>query len=101
MVNLFAQGLADNENVLQKQMAETFTPPTMEDVTATASTYAPYNASADNSGIYQLLTQYLPLLNNITDQKVVLEGDADGIFRVVRTEANRFAKSTGYSPFPA
>lgn len=101
MVNLFAQGLADNENVLQKQMAETFTPPTMEDVTATASTYAPYNATANDNGIYQLLAQYLPLLNGITDQKVVLEGDADGIFRVVRTEANRFAKSTGYSPFPA
>ena len=101
MVNLFAQGLADNENVLQKQMAETFTPPAMEDVTANASSYAPYNASADNSGIYQLLAQYLPLLNSIGNTNVVLEGDADGIFRVVRTEANRFAKSTGYSPFPA
>lgn len=101
MVNLFVQGLADNENVLQKQMAETFTPPTMEDVTATASTYAPYNATANDSGIYQLLAQYLPLLNNDRNVNVVLEGDADGIFRTVRTEANRFAKSTGYSPFPA
>lgn len=101
MVNLFAQGLADNENVLQKQMAETFTPPTMEDVTATASTYAPYNATANDNGIYQLLAQYLPLLNNDRNVNVVLEGDADGIFRTVRTEANRFAKSTGYSPFPA
>lgn len=101
MVNLFAQGLADNENVLQKQMAETFTPPTMEDMTATASTYAPYNATANDSGIYQLLAQYLPLLNSDRNVNVVLEGDADGIFRTVRTEANRFAKSTGYSPFPA
>lgn len=101
MVNLFAQGLADNENVLQKQMVETFTPPTMEDVTTTASTYAPYNATANDNGIYQLLAQYLPLLNNDRNVNVVLEGDADGIFRTVRTEANRFAKSTGYSPFPA
>ena len=101
MVNLFAQGLADNENVLQKQMAETFTPPTMEDVTANASSYAPYNATANDNGIYQLLAQYLPLLNSDRNVNVVLEGDADGIFRTVRTEANRFAKSTGYSPFPA
>mgnify|MGYP002515400417 CR=1 FL=1 len=101
MVKLFAKGLDDSENILKDQMTETFTPPLMEDVTATASTYAPYNATANDNGIYQLLAQYLPLLNGIADQKVVLEGDADGIFRVVRTEANRFAKSTGYSPFPA
>ena len=30
---------------------------------------------------------------------VYLEPDAAGIFRVVRTEANRFARATGYSPF--
>ena len=101
MVKLFAKGLDDSENILKDQMTETFTPPLMEDVTATASTYAPYNATANDNGIYQLLAQYLPLLNNDRNVNVVLEGDADGIFRVVRTEANRFAKSTGYSPFPA
>ena len=101
MVKLFAKGLDDSENILKDQMAETFTPPTMEDVTATASTYAPYNATANDNGIYQLLAQYLPLLNSDRNVNVVLEGDADGIFRTVRTEANRFAKSTGYSPFPA
>ena len=101
MVNLFAKGLADNENVIKEQMAETFTPPALEDTTANASTYAPYNAGMDSSGIYQLLAQYLPLLGNEKNVNVVLEGDADGLFRTVRTEANRFAKSTGYSPFPA
>lgn len=30
---------------------------------------------------------------------VYLEPDAAGIFRVVRTEANRFTRATGYSPF--
>lgn len=101
MVKLFAKGLDDSENILKDQMTETFTPPLMEDVTANASSYAPYNATANDSGIYQLLAQYLPLLNNDRNVNVVLEGDADGIFRTVRTEANRFAKSTGYSPFPA
>lgn len=101
MVKLFAKGLDDSENILKDQMTETFTPPLMEDVTANASSYAPYNATANDSGIYQLLAQYLPLLNSDRNVNVVLEGDADGIFRTVRTEANRFAKSTGYSPFPA
>lgn len=101
MVKLFAKGLDDSENILKDQMTETFTPPLMEDVTANASSYAPYSATTNDNGIYQLLAQYLPLLNNDRNVNVVLEGDADGIFRTVRTEANRFAKSTGYSPFPA
>lgn len=101
MVNLFAKGLEDSESVLQKQMAETFTPPTLTDDTANSASYAPYNAGVDASGIYQLLAQYLPLLGQETNVNVSLEGDADGLFRTIRNEASRFAKSTGYSPFPA
>lgn len=101
MVNLFAKGLEDSESVLQKQMAETFTPPTLTEDTANSASYAPYNTGVDASGIYQLLAQYLPLLGQETNVNVSLEGDADGLFRTIRNEASRFAKSTGYSPFPA
>lgn len=100
MVNLFAKGLEDSESVLQKQMAETFTPPTFAEDTANLANYAPYNTGIDASGIYQLLAQYLPLLGQETNVNVSLEGDADGLFRTIRNEASRFAKSTGYSPFP-
>ena len=98
---LFAKGLEDSESVLQKQMAETFTPPALTDETANSASYVPYNAGIDASGIYQLLAQYLPLLGQETNVNVSLEGDADGLFRTIRNEASRFAKSTGYSPFPA
>lgn len=37
--------------------------------------------------------------NSDISVSVYLEPDAAGIFRVVRTEANRFARATGYSPF--
>ena len=49
--------------------------------------------------LLNLLSQYLPMLKNIGDTKVVLEGDADGLFRTVRKEANRYTKSTGLSAF--
>ena len=56
---------------------------------------------SDNGALLNLLSQYLPMLENVGNTKVVLEGDADELFRQIRNEANRFAKSTGYSPFPA
>lgn len=37
--------------------------------------------------------------NSDISVSVYLEPDAAGIFRVVRTEANRFTRATGYSPF--
>lgn len=46
---------------------------------------------------------YVQALTNVrpqTDVKVLLEGDARGIFRMVQTEAGRYTKLTGASPFP-
>ena len=57
--------------------------------------------SGNETAMYELLTRYLPMLENVGNTTVRLEGDADGLFRQIRNEANRFAKSTGYSPFPA
>lgn len=38
--------------------------------------------------------------NNDMDVKVVLEGDADKLFRVVRKEAYNYTNTTGLAPFP-
>ena len=58
-----------------------------------------YKRADNSSDVYGLLSQYLPLLEQMHDMKVVLEGDADGLFRVVRQKTNQFTKSTGASPF--
>lgn len=55
----------------------------------------------DDNAMLSLLSRYLPMLENVGNTTVTLEGDADGLFRQIRNEAKRFAKSTGYSPFPA
>ena len=57
------------------------------------------SAQTNNSDLYGLLAQYLPLLENGLNANVVLEGDADGLFRVVRQKTNQFTRSTGASPF--
>lgn len=57
--------------------------------------------SADTSSIEALLLRYLPMLENVTNVNVSLQGDAQGLFRTVRKEVNQFTKSTGNSPFIA
>lgn len=39
------------------------------------------------------------LANKETNVHVILEGDAQGLFRQVRKQTNQFIKSTGASPF--
>lgn len=57
------------------------------------------SAQTNNSDLYGLLAQYLPLLEDGLNANVVLEGDADGLFRQVRQKVNQFTRSTGASPF--
>ena len=99
MVELFSKGLKDSESVLQKQMAETFTPPSPETEAGSVATYAPYTNGAEMGSVYDLLAQYLPLLNRETTVNVSLEGDADGLFRQIKNEASRYTKSTGLAAF--
>lgn len=56
-------------------------------------------SSGGDSAVVDVLTKYLPMLENIGNTKVVLEGDADGLFRQVRSEASRYSKSTGLPAF--
>ena len=56
-------------------------------------------SSGGDSAVVDVLTKYLPMLENIGNTKIVLEGDADGLFRKVRSEASRYSKSTGLPAF--
>ena len=54
--------------------------------------------SANNSDSVALLTEYLPmLLTAIQNSRVVLEGDAKQMFRMVRNENNEYRKANGVS----
>lgn len=68
--------------------------------TSEVSNMAPVQ-SGSYSQIESLLQRYLPMLENVTNVNVSLQGDAQGLFRTVRKEVNQFTKSTGNSPFIA
>lgn len=65
----------------------------------TAINSAEIQASSDNGEMMSLLSKYLPAMAQPTNVNVGLQGDASSLFRVVRNEANKFTKSTGYSAF--
>ena len=95
-MSTFGEGaLVDVENAMDDISAVAV--PTFEaDMSMRAGSYT----SVDNSGdLYGLLSQYLPLLERDTKVNVSLEGDAEGLFRQIRTQANTFTRSTGASPF--
>ena len=71
--------------------------PTLETDMRVSGGYKSVDTSSD---VYGLLAQYLPeLVSRDENVKVVLEGDAQGLFRQVRQQTNQFIKSTGASPF--
>lgn len=57
------------------------------------------SASGNDSAVLDVLSKYLPLLENVGETTVRLEGDADGLFRQIKSEASRYTKSTGLSAF--
>jgi len=57
------------------------------------------SASGNDSAVLDMLAKYLPLLENVGETTVRLEGDADGLFRQIKSEASRYTKSTGLSAF--
>lgn len=95
MVDLFIQGIEQNEDELQKELSEAFS----IKMTATIDPAQARARESVNDELYTLLAQYLPLLARETNVNVSLEGDAQGLFREVRRQTNQFIKSTGASPF--
>ena len=66
---------------------------------STSANKAMSASGGDDNAMLSLLSRYLPMLENVGNTTVTLEGDADGLFRTVRKEASRYTKSTGLSAF--
>lgn len=54
---------------------------------------------AGNGSLLDLLATYLPVIADGRNVSVSLEGDAKGIFNMVRDENRSYFKSTGSSAF--
>lgn len=89
-------GIDSNLDTLKNSMSN------MEDVISTdmdvSSNYA-MDYDTSNSDMYSLMAEYLPMLSNIGNMSVSLEGDAKQLFRAVRKENNAYRKSNGASAF--
>lgn len=82
MMDLFIKGIQDSEDALKDQISSTF------DFSPTIGAQTVQTQTVSES------TSQIPV--NVS---VYLEGDAQGIFRVVRTENDTFTKANGVSAF--
>lgn len=94
MIDLMSKGLNEGARTIENPL------------TALAGKLVPdpsvnvnYNDSAVTSRLDAINTNIGNGQN--TNIQVVLEGDAQGVFRLVRTENNKFMKSTGFNPLMA
>ena len=89
-------GIDSNLDTLKNSMSN------MQDVISTdmdVSTNYAMDYDTSNSDMYSLMAEYLPMLSNIGNMSVSLEGDAKQLFRAVRKENNAYRKSNGASAF--
>jgi TP901 family phage tail tape measure protein len=89
MMQLFAKGIKDNEDVVRDQISKSF------DFMSNVGIPSMAVNSDSNSEIVRLL-QDIATNRNVT---VVLEGDADRLFRVVQRESVRNKQITGQESF--
>lgn len=103
----FDEGMADfgvgAMSDVQNAMDEISTiRPSIDPADLKSNVSADFNYGASGtSDIASKLDTLIALMSNETNVNVVLQGDAQGLFRQVRKEVNQFTKSTGNSPFIA
>ncbi len=95
----FGAGAVKDVQDAMNEISAIGSPTITPEIATSADAYRYQSVGGNTSDLYGLLSQYLPLLGMEHNTTVVLEGDADGLFRVVRTKTNQFTKSTGASPF--
>lgn len=106
MMELFAKGIRDNEDLVTSQMAKSFdfkdavsnniytdvmASPRLGDVAPTGN--------MDTAGLYDIMSKYLPMIAENGGTNVSLEGDAAGIFNLVRKQNSVFTRANGRSAF--
>ena len=98
MMDLFAQGIKQNEDVVKRQVEQSFDFKPYQEVmyqSTASNTYTPADTS-QNDNVLAELSEYLPMiLQAINDSKVELAPDAHGIFNIVRNENNAYRKANG------
>ncbi len=87
MMQLMADGITDNTWRVENA------------INATAGAMAPQTASADYSPITGRLDSLIGAAGAPTNVNVVLQGDAAGVFKLVRGQNSQYIKSTGRSGF--
>ena len=69
-------------------------------VTSSALSSAAASESVEtNNNLYQLLSTYLPVITSGENMNLSLEGDASGLFNLVRRENKVYKRMNGESAF--
>lgn len=93
-----AKGIQNGMGVLDKTMAAMTNGVIDAGISTTMSSVVSAVGSPDNGtvgAIYKLIAQYLPEIASATDQKIVLEGDAGRLFRLIQRESIRNTQIVG------
>ena len=109
MMDLFAKGIKDNEGTVSAQIAKSFDfsgqmqAQALESVASTSPIYTAQElaptGNMTNPEVLNLMSKYLPMIAENGGTNISLEGDAAGIFNVVRKQNSVFAKANGRSAF--
>lgn len=90
-----AEGIADGKELVDGAMDSLDTSVAL-DTAVLDSGYATRTvAQQSDSGLYDLLAQYLPYLAQENNVNVSLEGNADGLFNLVKRANNEYKKQNG------
>jgi phage-related protein len=95
----FGDGAVKDVQNAMDEISAVGSPTINPEIATSADAFRYQSVGGNTSDLYGLLSTYLPLLERQTSVNVSLEGDAQGLFRQVRSQTNQFIKSTGASPF--
>lgn len=110
MMELFAKGIRDNEGTVTAQIEKSFNfgglmqTQALETVAASSPAYSPGGETASvgissNDDLLAVMSKYLPMIAENGGTNVSLEGDAAGIFNLVRKQNSVFTRANGRSAF--
>lgn len=94
-----AEGIEDGMGVLDNAMSD-MTSDIVPDPMSMVTSYSPASASTtQGSQLYGLLSKYLPMIAEGGNVNVSLEGDAQGVFNLVRQQNKIYKRMSGESAF--
>lgn len=91
-------GIEDNIGTIDNAMDDVYDATTSQNAYMREA-YTSADVSNNGENVSDILSRYLPMLENIGNTNVTLEGDASALFRAVRKQNSQFKRSTGQSAF--